>query len=67
MDLTERGDMTQDQQTERLRKALSDYRDKAAREPEKARERLMKTGIWTKDGNLTQAYGGKPEKGASAA
>jgi hypothetical protein len=59
--------MTNAKLVKTVQAALDAYRVEMKKNPDGARERLMKTGIWTKGGKLKPEYGGEPKKVRTAA
>lgn len=58
--------MTDEKRLEAAWAALRAYKQEAESKPEGARERLLETGIWTKEGKLRREYGGEPKASAAA-
>ena len=59
--------MTDEKRVKAVQAALDAYRVEMKKNPHGARERLLKTGIWTKAGKLKPEYGGEPKKARTAA
>lgn len=59
--------MTDSKRTQSIKAALNTYRDKMRADPGGARDRLIATGIWEKNGELAPEYGGPPRGTRKAA